>query len=109
MNTEKIKLKNHPNANCYVLKDYNQEGIITIHFISYITEVITAVKINKTWHIKCSGTYSQTTRKQIEYFLKEYFPGLSYYDVKSIAGRKMHIQYIDENNPIKFFNVSRET
>ena len=56
MNTEKIKLKNHPYSNCYVLKDYNSEEIVTIHFISYITEVITAVKMNKIWHIKWSGT-----------------------------------------------------
>ena len=105
---EKLKLKNHPYCNCYVELD-NIENPTEIIFISYKTLVIYATKKDNVWHIECSGTYSQTTRKQISWFLREYFPGLFYQDVKSIAGKKMHIQYIDENNPIKFFNFPSET
>lgn len=88
---EKLKLKNHPYCNCYVLKD---DDIIKL--VSYITEVIIAVrnqKNKKEWFLKCTGTYSQTTRKQISWFLREYFPKIDYYDVKEIAGKEMILVY----------------
>lgn len=85
MNTEKIKLKNHPYANCYVEK--NDMGI---KLISYKTEVIIAAKaeIENYWYIKCLGLFSQTTRKHIGWFLKEYFPMFNYYDMKNNIGKK---------------------
>lgn len=86
---EKLKLKNHPYCNCYVLK-----GNDVINFISYTTHVIIAVKsMENEWHLVCTGTYSQTTRKQIGYFLKEYFPLLNYYNIKEIAGKEKIIVY----------------
>lgn len=83
---EKLKLKNHPYCNCYVLKDNDK-----ITLVSYITEVIIAVRNPKNkneWFLKCTGTYSQTTRKQIGWFLREYFPKINYFDMKEIAGKE---------------------
>lgn len=83
---EKLKLKNHPYCKCYVLKDND-----IIKLVSYVTEVIIAVRNTKNknkWYLKCTGTYSQTTRKQISWFLREYFPKINYFDVKEIAGKE---------------------
>ena len=91
---EKLKLKNHPYCKCYVLKDND-----IIKLVSYITEVIIAVRNPKNkneWFLKCTGTYSQTTRKQISWFLREYFPKIDYYDVKEIAGKEMLLIYDEE-------------
>lgn len=73
------KLKNHANAACRVR--IHNDG--NIEFISYSTLVI---KLNEDT-IECTGTYSQTTRKQIGWFLKEYAPEYSYHDMKAIAGK----------------------
>lgn len=88
----KTKLKNHPYCNCYVLMD-NIENPTEVDFISYTTEVIIASKVDDEWYIQCTGTYSQTTRKQIGYFLCEYFTNINYYDIKEIAGKSTHIVY----------------
>ena len=91
---EKLKLKDHPYCNCYVLKDNDK-----ITLVSYITEVIIAVRNPKNkneWFLKCTGTYSQTTRKQISWFLREYFPKINYYDVKEIAGKETFLVYDKE-------------
>lgn len=82
------RLKEHSQANCYVQIELNY-----IRFISYTTTVIEAYKIPDTdlYNISCSGTYSQTTRRQISWFLKEYFNKLNYYDMKDIAGKKLSI------------------
>ena len=88
---EKLKLKNHPYCNCYVLKDNDK-----ITLVSYITEVIIAVRNPKNkneWFLKCTGTYSQTTRKQIGWFLREYFPRINYFDMKEIAGKEIFLVY----------------
>lgn len=79
-------LRDMPNAQCGV--NIHADG--TIDFISYTTRVIT---INKDGFAECTGTYSQTTRKQIGRFLREYAPMLNYYDMKAIAetGEKIHI------------------
>lgn len=70
-------LKDHPSSQCGVIVRGD-----TVEFYSYSTLVITL----KGKELKCTGTYSPTTRKQIGWFLKEYAPSLSYYDVKAIAG-----------------------
>ena len=99
---EKLKLKNHQYCNCYVLKDNDK-----ITLVSYITEVIIAVRNPKNkneWFLKCTGTYSQTTRKHIGYFLKEYFPLLNYYNIKEIAGKEKIIVY---NSKIEKFYIKK--
>lgn len=96
---EKLKLKDHPYCKCYVLKENN-----VINFISYTTTVIIAVKSTENeneWHLVCTGTYSQTTQKQISWFLREYFPLLNYYNIKEIAGKEKIIVY--NSNTEKFY------
>ena len=76
------KLANHPSCQCKV-KIFDNG---TIQFISYSTLVIEANPVEgNEYELYCSGTYSQTTRKQIGYFLKEYFWNVDYYDMKKIA------------------------
>lgn len=76
------KLENHPYAQCYV-----EMTASSIVFISYTTAVIIAKwnDDNCEWEVYCNGTYSQTTRKQIGWFLREWFPNLNYYDMKACA------------------------
>ena len=59
----------HVNIDCY--------GAITL--VSYKTEVI---NIDPQGWLTCSGTYSQTTRKHISAFMREYAPNFSYYTAK---------------------------
>lgn len=77
-------LKDHSSAQCGVIIHTD-----SIDFMSYSTRVIT---IRNDGMVECTGTYSPTTRKQIGWFLKEYAPNLSYYDMKEIAntGRMMN-------------------
>ena len=76
------RLEDHKYSQCHT--EHNTE---VVRFISYNTLVIEALRIEgTTWHISCTGTYSRTTIRQIGWFLKEYFPSLNYYDMKSIAG-----------------------
>lgn len=76
------KLKNHPHAQCRI-----EESLFRIVMYSYTTAVIIADwnRDNEEWEVSCTGTYSQTTRKQIGWFLQEYFPNLNYYDMKACA------------------------
>ena len=76
-----MKLKNHPYAQCSVR--VLLDGSIV--FTSYNTDVI---YIDKDGWLYVSGLYSATTRKQIGWFLNEYVPVLSYYDIKSLYYNK---------------------
>ena len=76
-----MKLKNHPYANCSVRVLIDGSVVFT----SYNTDVI---YIDKGGWLYVSGLYSATTRKQIGWFLKEYVPALSYYDIKSLYYNK---------------------
>lgn len=77
----KTRLRNHASAQCYVIKG----DILT--FVSYSTIVIKMHWEGGQRYVECTGTYSATTRRQIGWFLKEYAPDLSYYDVKAIVGK----------------------
>jgi hypothetical protein len=57
-----------------------------IDLISYTTRVIT---ITPDRYIYCTGTYSNTTAKHINAFLKEYAPSFTYYDMKKSAREKI--------------------
>lgn len=59
------KLKYMPYTQAHVITDCH--GAITL--VSYRTEVIT---IDPLGWLTCTGTYSQTTRKHISAFMKEY-------------------------------------
>ena len=69
------KLANHPYSQCHVEIAPNGE----IYFFSYVTLVC---HIDSEGWLECTGTYSQTTRKQIGWFLKEYAPAMNYHMVK---------------------------
>lgn len=68
------KLKGMPYANAYV--EIDEYGAITL--VSYTTKVIT---IDPQGWLTCTGTYSQTTRKHISVFMREYTK-LSYQHAK---------------------------
>ena len=77
------KLSEHKGAECRVV--IQEDGLIT--FTSYVTDVIHAMPIGDgKYEIDCTGTYSRTTIRQISWFMSEYFPALSYYEMKAIAG-----------------------
>lgn len=79
---ERRRLTNHKSAQCHVCIE--DDG--TIYFFSYSTLVIQADHIdNDNYILFCTGTYSNTTRKQIGWFLKEYFGDVSYYQMKQSA------------------------
>lgn len=63
-----------PSGSCGVV--FNENGI---NLISYTTLICTIDKEN---FLTCTGTYSTTTRKHINAFLKEYAPKLSYFNAK---------------------------
>lgn len=104
-----VRLSHHQSAQCHVV--FCDDG--SIEFWSYQTLVIKAnphgldipYKKEKDitdiytpaaetwdddcWWLVCSGTYSATTRKQIGWFLKEYFGNVTYQDAKFIAGENI--------------------
>lgn len=69
------KLTDHKYSKCHVEID----GMGGIHFISYATEVVT---ISPAGWLTCNGLYSQTTRKQLGWFMGEYCRPLSFHDAK---------------------------
>lgn len=71
------KIKGHESAKCYVVSDSGQLALV-----SYTTVVC----YTKNGKLYCTGLYSATTRKHIGWFLREFLPQFSYYDVKAIAG-----------------------
>lgn len=90
---ETRKLTNHKSAQCHISIEDNG----TINFISYTTLVIQAVPhISGQYVLFCTGTYSQTTRKQIGWFLKEYFGDVSYYDMKNV--QRTELEYVQSVN-----------
>lgn len=71
---------------------YAQAGVIIdrfgTHLISYTTLVCT---IDNDGYLTCTGTYSNTTRKHIGSFLKEYAPNVNYYDAKKCYEKNVSI------------------
>lgn len=73
------RLSNHKSAQCEVR--IGTDGVII--FRSYVTDVIIATPIeDNRYELECSGLYSMTTRKQIGWFLREYFPQITFADIK---------------------------
>lgn len=77
----KKNLRDHASAQCHV--EIENDRVV---FVSYTTPVIFITHENGKRCVECTGTYSQTTRKQIGWFCKEYLPGLCYHDMKTIVG-----------------------
>ena len=74
-------LRKMPYAQAKV-RDYRDINSDMIVLQSYKTDVIYVEK----GVMSCTGLYSMTTRKHISAFLAEYYPHISFYDVKAIAG-----------------------
>lgn len=85
------KMDSHKYANCRV-SVYREDGRVTrVSLWSYSTDVcgIYLDEDDGAWHVYCTGTYSQTTRKQIGWFSRElcyaYAPcKIDYFAFKSI-------------------------
>ena len=85
------KLASHQYAKCCV-SVYREDGRVTsVSLVSYSTDVcgIYLDEVDGAWHLYCTGTYSQTTRKQIGWFARElcyaYAPcEIDYYGFKAI-------------------------
>lgn len=69
------KLTDHSYSQCHVEID----GMGGVHFISYKTEVIT---VSPAGWLTCNGLYSATTRKQIGWFMHEYYTPFTFHDAK---------------------------
>ena len=79
-------LKKMPYAQAHV-RDYSDIGRNKRVLQSYSTDVIIVDK----GLLECTGLYSMTTRKHISAFLREYYPDITFYDVKAIAGTSKKI------------------
>lgn len=82
------KLRNHPYANCKVFEEefYDTDtGVVTLRhwwLRSYSTDVVSVRETPTTWELTCYGTYSQTTSRQIGWFLKDIGSPFTYFDAK---------------------------
>lgn len=88
------KLNSMPYANAKVV--INSDN--SIELISYTTLVCA---ISPQGFVKCFGLFSQTTRKHISAFAKEYCSPLNYYDIKRAYEENYAINY--ETGEIMFF------
>lgn len=92
-------LKAHPYANArvkiYNHTDYGQDTII---LQSYDTDVIFVVpQSDCSYSIVCTGLYSNTTRRHISSFCREYFGFIDYYDIKTMVTNHSSILVDKEN------------
>lgn len=78
------RLKYMPSAQAGVIIDIHN----AVHLISYTTPVI---NIDPMGWLTCNGLYSNTTRRHISAFIKEYAPNISFTDVKNCAKDKLTI------------------
>lgn len=83
------RLKNHPYAQAQVRITEDENGVRrAVELISYSTNVCGIYYDEDGTFLECSGTYSQTTRKQIGWFCHEYLPSsVSYYTFKNIVDK----------------------
>ena len=87
----------HKKSQAYVMVNEDEMRYI---LVSYKTWIVEAVRYEGGYKIRCSGLYSRTTIKHIGWFLRDYFPKLSCYDIKKIAGINKYI-IIDSLGNIK--------
>lgn len=74
------RFEDHKAAQAWIYEDERE-----ISLISYSTKVITIRKSDR--KVECTGTYSRTTIKHIGWFVRDFLPGYSYYDMKAIVGK----------------------
>ena len=88
------RIADHPYAQAFIRRYTNG----AIDFISYRTTVI---QITADGWLKCHGTYSQTTRKQIGWFLRECGNGFGYHTAKQLYTDRMELNiYTGEVRPL---------
>lgn len=94
------KLTDHPYSQCYVSIDPK----VGIHFYSYRTLLII---IDTDGWLSCHGLHSQTTRKQIGWFMHEYCSPLTFHDAKRcyLDGMQINI-HTGEIRHIETFNFN---
>ena len=90
------KLRNHPYANCKVIETdvHDNESDETIRrwvLRSYTTDVVLVRETPTTWELTCYGTYSQTTRRQIGWFLRDICSPFTYFDAKKSFAESVDI------------------
>lgn len=85
INYRRVTLAEHKSAQCRVRLYDN--GDICLQ--SYNTDVI--YYAHKTGFLYCTGTYSATTRKHISWFLREYFPNVSYQEMRDACHNKQKV------------------
>ena len=84
------KLHDHPYANCKVIETEGKV-IKTCVLRSYTTDVVLVRETPTTWELTCYGTYSQTTRRQIGWFLKDIGSPFTYFDAKKSFAKSVDI------------------
>lgn len=77
-----------PYAQCNVTIGIDDGVLRSVELTSYNTLVISIFKSvdDKKWRILCTGTYSPTTIKHINKFIKEFFGENLYHYCKEISG-----------------------
>lgn len=90
------KLHDHPYANCKVIEtevNGNETNEVIRRWVlrSYTTDVVLVRETSTTWELTCYGTYSQTTRRQIGWFLKDIGSPFTYFDAKKSFSKSVDI------------------
>lgn len=80
---KRYRLRSMPSAHCLVSIETVDNKVTYITFISYRTGVIMIDLERKEIH--CTGTYSQSTRKQIGRFIREFTATQDYYSMKELV------------------------
>lgn len=83
-----VKLEGHKYAKANV--GIYESGNIELQ--SYSTIVIIAIKLDDgKYQLRCTGLYSNTTRKHISWFISEYFGNIDYYVIKDAYENKLDV------------------
>lgn len=87
---KRYRLRSMPHAHC-IVEIHTEGGMITdIVFKSYRTDVI-ILDLDYD-EITCTGTYSQSTRKQIGRFMREFTINEDYSTMKELANTSMQFK-----------------
>ena len=99
---KRVKLTNHASAQCSI-RLYNN-GDICLQ--SYNTDVVYYDFMQGMLY--CTGTYSQTTRTHISWFLHEYFPQFSYQELRKAYETDCKLSEVLRNQFIPLTKTEKE-
>lgn len=97
------KLRDHASAQCCVR--HYENGDLCLQ--SYLTDII--YYDHKQQVLYCTGTYSQTTRKHISWFLREYFPSISYQTMRDAYENTCKLSECLRGGAVKLTQKERDT